>query len=132
MTSLSTPSALDKKRAFSAASESRALEEPRGRLRLHVSRPAKGTAVVKANGEVDLGTSPRLWEMLAQRLHGSGTTLILNLSELEFFGATGVRVLERAQLLAEDSHTRLFVFPGECRSARRMLGLCEDGKLHTL
>ncbi|MFI0798091.1 STAS domain-containing protein [Amycolatopsis lurida] len=106
--------------------------EPRGRLRLQVSRPTKGTAVVKANGEIDLGTAPPLWDMLAQRLHSSGTTLILNLSELEFFGATGIRVLERAQLLAEDSHTRLFVFPGECRSARRMLDLCEGGGLHTL
>lgn len=132
MTSLSTPRALDKKRAFSAASELRALDEPRGRLRLHVSRPTRGTAVVKANGEVDLGTGPRLWDMLSQRLHGSGTTLILNLSELEFFGATGIRVLERAQLLAEDHHTSLFVFPGECRSARRMLGLCEGNGLHTL
>ncbi|EME60867.1 STAS domain-containing protein [Amycolatopsis decaplanina] len=97
-----------------------------------MSRPTKGTAVVKANGEVDLGTAPRLWDMLSQRLHGSGTTVIVNLSELEFFGATGVRVLERAQLLAEDRHTLLFVFPGECRSARRMLDLCDREALHVL
>lgn len=125
MPSPSTPRALDEKRAFSASSELRALDEPRGRLRLHVSRPTRETAVVKANGEVDLATAPRLWEMLDQRLHGSGTRLILNLSELEFFGVPGVRVLERAQLLAEDTGTQLFVFPGECRSARRLLDLCD-------
>ncbi|WET82395.1 STAS domain-containing protein [Amycolatopsis sp. QT-25] len=95
-----------------------------------MSRPAKGTAVVQANGEVDLGTAPRLWEMLSQRLHGSGTKLILDLSELEFFGVPGVRVLERAQLLAQETGTLLFVFPGECRSARRLLDLREG--LHVL
>ncbi|MGK4591850.1 STAS domain-containing protein [Amycolatopsis sp. w19] len=132
MTSLSTPRALDKKRAFTVSSEPRALEESRGRLRLHVSRPIKGTTVVKMNGEVDLGTAPRLWEMLDQRLHGSGTTVIVNLSELEFFGVTGIRTLERAQLLADETGTDLLVFAGECRSACRLLGLCESGTLHVL
>ncbi|MBE1577896.1 STAS domain-containing protein [Amycolatopsis roodepoortensis] len=106
--------------------------EAPGRLRLHVSRPTRGTAVVKANGAVDLGTAPRLWEMLSQRLHGSGTKVILNLSEVEFFGATGIRVLERAQLLAEESSTLLFVFPGECRSARRLLDLRDGQDLNIL
>ncbi|MFJ8915815.1 STAS domain-containing protein [Amycolatopsis sp. NPDC102389] len=132
MTSLSTPRALDEKRAFSVSSEKRALGEPRGRLRLHVSRPTKGTTVVKMNGEVDLGTAPRLWEMLDQRLHGSGTTVIVNLSELDFFGVTGIRALERAQLLADETGTDLFIFAGECRSARRLLGLCEGGCLKVL
>ncbi|MFC3453841.1 STAS domain-containing protein [Amycolatopsis speibonae] len=132
MTSLSTPRALDKKRAFSVSSEHRVLEEPRGRLQLHVSRPTKGTAVVKANGEVDLGTAPRLWDMLSQRLHGHGATLIVNLSELDFFGAAGIRVLQRTQLLADDAGTLLFIFPGECHSARRMLDLYDGEGLHVL
>ncbi|RSN63625.1 anti-sigma factor antagonist [Amycolatopsis sp. WAC 04182] len=97
-----------------------------------MSRPTTGTAVVKANGVVDLGTAPRLWEMLSQRLHGSGTKVILNLSELEFFGATGIRVLERAQLLAEEKHTLLFIFPGECRCARRLLDLRDGENLNVL
>ncbi|OXM44835.1 STAS domain-containing protein [Amycolatopsis alba] len=97
-----------------------------------MSRPTKGTTVVKANGEVDLGTGPRLWDMLNQRLQGHGATLIVNLSELDFFGTTGIRVLERAQLLADDTGTLLFVFPGECRSARRMLDLHDGEGLHTL
>ncbi|QXV62974.1 anti-sigma factor antagonist [Amycolatopsis sp. TNS106] len=97
-----------------------------------MSRPTRDTAVVKANGAVDLGPAPRLWEMLSQRLHGSGTKVIVNLSELEFFGTTGIRVLERAQLLAEETHTLLFVFPGECRSARRLLDLREGEDLHVL
>ncbi|UMP03550.1 STAS domain-containing protein [Amycolatopsis sp. EV170708-02-1] len=84
------------------------------------------------NGEVDLGTAPRLWDMLDQRLHGSGTTVIVNLSELEFFGVTGIRTLERAQLLAEETGTDLFVFAGECRSACRLLGLCQNGGLRVL
>ncbi|OOC08312.1 hypothetical protein B0293_03410 [Amycolatopsis azurea DSM 43854] len=112
--------------------ESRALEEPRGRLRLQVSRPTKGTAVITANGAVDLGTAPRFWDMLNQRLHGHGATLIVNLSDLDFFGVTGIRVLERAQLLADDTGTLLFVFPGECRSARRLLDLYDGAGLHSL
>lgn len=88
--------------------------------------------MVKANGEVDLGTAPRLWDMLSQRLNGCGTKVILNLSELEFFGTTGMRVLERAHLLAEETHTLLFIFPGECRSARRLLDLRDSEDLHVL
>ncbi|WP_233594705.1 STAS domain-containing protein [Amycolatopsis sp. WAC 04169] len=114
------------------ASERRALEEQRVRLRLHVSRPTRETTVVKMNGQVDLGTAPRLWEMLDQRLHGSGTTVIVNLSELEFFGVSGIRALERAQLLADETGTDLFIFAGECRSACRLLGLCPSGTLHVL
>lgn len=131
MTSLSTPLAFQAKRAGSAAAQPRAREECRGRLRLRVSRPAKGTAVVKANGEIDLGTAPRLWEMLSERLHGHGARLIVDLSELDFFGVAGFRVLERAQLLAEETGTLFFVLPGECRSARRLLDLYDEDGLRT-
>ncbi|WP_328701397.1 STAS domain-containing protein [Amycolatopsis pittospori] len=112
--------------------ELQALGAPGGRLRLRVSRPAKGTAVVKVNGEIDLDTAPRLWEMLSERLHGRGAKLIVNLSEVEFFGATGIRVLQRAQLLADETGTLLFVFPGESRSARRMLDLYDGEGLRAL
>ncbi|WP_410659420.1 STAS domain-containing protein [Amycolatopsis sp. lyj-112] len=110
----------------------RVRQDGEGRLRLHVSRPAKGTAVVKVSGEVDLGTAPRLWQMLSERLHGHGAKLIVNLSELDFFGVAGFRVLERAQLLADERGTLLFIHPGECRSARRMLDLYDGDGLRTL
>ncbi|MEV6909055.1 STAS domain-containing protein [Amycolatopsis sp. NPDC051071] len=123
MTSLSVPRVPHSKRALFVPAELRALEAPKGRLRLRVNRPAKGTAVVEANGEVDLGTAPRLWEMLNERLRGHGARLVVDLSQVEFFGTTGLCVLRRARLLADETGTLFLVFPGESRSVRRMLDL---------
>ncbi|MBB5857425.1 STAS domain-containing protein [Amycolatopsis umgeniensis] len=109
-----------------------ARERPRGRLRLQVSRPVRETAIVEVHGDIDLGTAPRLWEMLSERLHGHGAKLIVNLSEVDFFGVTGIRVLQRAQLLADETGTALYVFPGESRCARRMLDLYDGEGLHAL
>ncbi|ANN17063.1 hypothetical protein SD37_16355 [Amycolatopsis orientalis] len=103
-----------------------------GRLRLRVRRPTRGTAVVEVGGEVDLGTAPRLWELLSERPHGNGAKLIVDLSEVGFFGAAGVRVLQRAHLLGDETGTRFYVFPGACCSVRRLLDLCDDVTLRTL
>ncbi len=81
--------------------------------------------MVKVSGEVDLETAPHLWDMLNTRLHGGGTKLVVNLADVDFFGATGLRILQRARLLADETGTRLLVSPGESRSARRMLALGE-------
>jgi anti-sigma B factor antagonist len=132
MTSLSTFNALHSRRTLFAPAELRALEELRGRLRLQVRRPNSRTVVVEADGDVDLGTAPRLWEMLSARLHGGTAKVIVNLSEVEFFGVTGLRVLQRAQLLADETGTLLFVFSGESRSVRRMLDLYDGDGLKSL
>ena len=132
MTSLSTPSVSHRRRTLFAPAELRTLEEPRGRLRLQVSRPSSRTAVVKAEGDVDLGTAPRLWEMLSARLHGGGVKMIVDLSEIDFFGVAGLGVLQRAQLLADETGTLLFVFPGESRAVCRMLDLYDGDGLRSL
>lgn len=88
--------------------------------------------MVKVEGDIDLSTCPRLWEMLNARLHGEGAKLIIDLSEVAFFGVSGLGVLQRAQLLADETGTLLFVFAGESRSVRRMLGLYDGVGLRSL
>lgn len=123
------PSVLHGWRTPFAPAELRAFEEPRGRLRLRVRRVSSRTAVVKADGAVDLATAPRLWEMLSARLQSAGAKVIVDLSEIDFFGVAGLGVLQRAQLLANEIGSLLFVFPGESRSVLRMLGFY-DGDGH--
>lgn len=131
MASLSMPGLVHDRRTLFAPAELRTLEEPRGRLRLRVSRPSSRTVVVEARGDVDLATAPRLWEMLSARLRG-GVKVIVKLSEVDFFGVAGLGVLERAQLLADETGALFFVFPGQSRSVRRMLDLYEGDGLRTL
>lgn len=65
-------------------------------LRLDVRLPRPGTVVVAARGEVDLLTAPDLARGLEQHLQDA-STLVVDLSEMEFFGAAGIEVLLQVQ-----------------------------------
>jgi anti-sigma B factor antagonist len=50
--------------------------------------------VIMARGEVDLFTSPVLLDGLVAHLHGPGLWLIVDLTDVGFFGAAGLTVLD--------------------------------------
>jgi anti-sigma B factor antagonist len=64
-----------------------------------------GTTVVTVRGEVDLGSSPRLRDLLLPHL-APGRVTVLDLSEVEFLDSIGlgtiVAVLKRARTLGGD------------------------------
>ena len=65
-------------------------------LRLDVRRPRPGRVIVAVHGEVDMLTAPDLALGLEQHLDGTGT-LVVDLSEVVFFGAAGLEVLLHIQ-----------------------------------
>lgn len=90
-------------------------------MRLRVSRPGSGTAVVHVRGEVDVLTAPRLTELLVTRLRGAIRTLVIDLSEVDFLGAAGLSALVHAELLARHRGVTLRVVAGDNRAALRPL-----------
>jgi anti-sigma B factor antagonist len=58
---------------------------------------SSGVAVVQVRGEVDLSTAPVLRAELDHQLDQRPTMLVLDLTGVTFFGASGVRVLLEAR-----------------------------------
>jgi len=78
-----------------------------------VGEPAEGDSVVLAvDGEIDLATAPQLRVDLLRHARNGLTTLVLDLTPLEFIDSSGVRVLfELSALLREHGQTLSLVLP---------------------
>ncbi|GAB2671148.1 hypothetical protein GCM10027271_34480 [Saccharopolyspora gloriosae] len=82
-------------------------------LRLSVQRPDPGVVVVRVGGEIDLSSAPRLAELVRQRLTAATLrAVVLDLSEVTFFGSAGLELLLHAQRRAEGRRTPLYVVFG--------------------
>jgi anti-sigma B factor antagonist len=61
-----------------------------------------GRRIVRVAGELDLATAAQMAEILESAIESSGTTeIILDLADLRFLDASGIRVLVAAQQLAQ-------------------------------
>ncbi|WP_243787755.1 STAS domain-containing protein [Saccharopolyspora gloriosae] len=82
-------------------------------LRLSVQRPDPGVVVVGVGGEIDLSSVSRLAELVRQRLTAATLrAVVLDLSEVTFFGSAGLELLLHAQRRAEARRTPLYVVLG--------------------
>lgn len=91
-------------------------------LRLGVEwLPAEKTAVIKAAGEVDLLTAPKLKELIHDRLRGTVHLLVIDLSEVGFLGSAGLEVLVHAHLEATHRGITLSIVTGTSRPVLRAL-----------
>ncbi|MEV4151044.1 STAS domain-containing protein [Amycolatopsis sp. NPDC049691] len=100
------------------------MEVPRPRnpaLRLRTTWPAPHAVLITASGALDTATAPDLATLLSDRLRAVPARLVLDLSEVDFLGVAGVRVLLHAALQAEQNGTELLVIAGESPMVRRAL-----------
>ncbi|MDS0139256.1 MULTISPECIES: STAS domain-containing protein [unclassified Amycolatopsis] len=74
--------------------------EPPDALHLTTHRPAPGTAVVEAAGDLDLATAPRLRELIATTATSTPAHLVIDLRGVQFLSATGLAAVEHGYLLA--------------------------------
>ena len=81
--------------------------------------------VVEVAGEIDLCTVARLETALEEHIRSRPGVLRVDLGEVRFLGAAGIRALLRAQGRAEDAGVHLVVDPGGSRGAARALELLE-------
>ncbi|MGW3965673.1 STAS domain-containing protein [Amycolatopsis sp. NPDC005003] len=97
---------------------------PRSRhsgLRLRTTWPAPHAVLVTARGDLDSATAADLASLLSDRLWATPEQLAVDLSEVDFLGVAGVRVLLHAALQAEQGGTDLLVVTGADPTVRRAL-----------
>jgi anti-sigma B factor antagonist len=78
---------------------------------LRVAWPAPGCVVVTVLGEIDLATAPELETALGQYLGGT-PLVVVDLTDVTFFGSLGLATLVRLTARAESAGVRLALVPG--------------------
>ncbi|MEQ0560030.1 STAS domain-containing protein [Amycolatopsis sp. NEAU-NG30] len=81
--------------------------------------------VVQLGGDVDLGTVAGLARVLDEHLRARPGVLRIDLGNVRFLGAAGLRVLLRAHRHAEAAGVHLVLDPGRSRPAIRALRLLD-------
>lgn len=100
---------------------------PRNAL-VRVSDAAAHRPVIWLRGEHDVSTVATVWDTIAQVVDHDDTDLIVDLSQVQFMGASTVGVIVRAKELLRPRARHLAVrAPSRC--ARRVLDLCSLGEL---
>ncbi|MFB9684396.1 STAS domain-containing protein [Amycolatopsis plumensis] len=90
-------------------------------LRLRTAWPAPHAVLVTARGDLDSATAGDLAALLSDRLWATPERLVVDLSEVDFLGVAGVRVLLHAALQADQAGTELLVVTGTNPMVRRAL-----------
>ena len=80
----------------------------------------EGLWLVRARGEIDLESAPRLEAVLAEAIAAGPNRLIVDLESVEFLDSTGLRVLVEAQQRLDQQGGTL-LFEGISAAARRTL-----------
>ncbi|SFW80695.1 STAS domain-containing protein [Amycolatopsis australiensis] len=95
--------------------------QPHPALRLRTAWPAPHAVLITARGDLDTATAADLATLLSDRLWAAPERLVVDLSEVDFLGVAGVRVLLHAALQAEQKGTALLVVTGRSPFVRRAL-----------
>ena len=101
-------------------------------LRLRTTWPAPHAVLVTVRGALDTATAGDLAALLSDRLWARPERLTLDLSEVDFLGVAGVRVLLHAALQAEQNGTELSVLTGTNPMVRRALKVTEADQRLTI
>ncbi|TDV46087.1 STAS domain-containing protein [Actinophytocola oryzae] len=89
-------------------------------VQLRTERPGPNCVLLSVLGEIDLVTVTGLETAVAEHV-AAAPTLVIDLSEVTFFGSVGLAAIMRAMTLAEDRGTRLLLVAG--RRVRRTMEL---------
>ncbi len=92
-------------------------------LRLRTSWPAPHEVLVAVRGDLDTATAPYLAALLDDRLWAHPRRVEVDLSEVDFLGVAGLRVLTRAAFQAGQTGTDLRITTGTNPAVRRALSV---------
>ncbi|MEV5712385.1 STAS domain-containing protein [Amycolatopsis mediterranei] len=96
-----------------------------GELASRIRWKSPDAVVVEVAGEVDLCSVARLAAVLDEHVRARPGVLRVDLGQVWFLGAAGIRVLLRAHRHAEAAGVHLVVDPGGSRAAVRALELLD-------
>ena len=92
------------------------------------TEPGTGATVLTVAGEVDMLTAPVLRQRLEEHFAADQTPIIMDLSQVEFFGSTALAVLVDTHQRAT-AEGRTFVLIAKTRIVRRPLKVTELDKV---
>jgi len=98
-------------------------------VRLRVDRPTPDCVVLTVLGEIDLVTAPELAAALEDYLDGT-PCVVVDLTDVTFFGSLGLATLVRLSALAEVADVRLALVPGPL--VRRTMELTRTEEMFTV
>jgi anti-anti-sigma factor len=98
-------------------------------VQLRTSRPTPNCVVLAVLGEIDLVTVPGLEAAIAEHV-AAAPSLVIDLSEVTFFGSIGLAAIMRAMTLADERGTRLMLVTGD--RVRRTMELTKTADLFTM
>ncbi|HET9143277.1 STAS domain-containing protein [Actinophytocola sp.] len=105
---------------------------PPDRLSTRVTHPTPTAAVLHVGGELDLFTAPVVDSYIARQLTDKPTThLVLDLTEITFFGSAGVATLVRASESAAE-HDVMLILAAASRVVLRPLQVTGIASLLTI
>jgi anti-sigma B factor antagonist len=82
-------------------------------ISVHTTRADGHVPVTSIRGEIDMGTEQLIQNALSAELATKPHLLVLDLTDVEFMGSTGLNLLVRNYLRARDQGTRLAVVAGQ-------------------
>ncbi|MFX0578380.1 STAS domain-containing protein [Nocardia nepalensis] len=85
-----------------------------GYVRVVRTRPCVGVTLYSVLGEVDLCTAADFERHLLGTLHTAAPTIVIDLSELDFLGVAGMKVLDDARVWSQHTHEMYLVTGTEC------------------
>jgi len=71
-------------------------EEPASRSVVDVERSTPAAAVLRLHGEIDMSEGPELRDALLAAISQRPARLVIDLTDVEYFGTTGISVLVEA------------------------------------
>lgn len=90
-------------------------------LRLQLSRPTSTCVMMHVAGDIDAHSAPRLNELLAPRLASTAETVVLDLSQVSFFGVAGLELLNHVRQHAASRGIEIRVVDGPICVERALL-----------
>ncbi|WP_244467324.1 STAS domain-containing protein [Nocardia vulneris] len=99
--------------------------DPLDRLRVSLTAPSDTVTLCALAGEVDFYTADLFRSRLTDALGDAASTVVIDLSQVTFFGVAGLHVLLEARTWAERSDRRIRLVTGP-RCVNRLLAAAGD------
>ena len=96
-------------------------------LSYEVESDASGATILRLHGELDMGSSPELTEVVHELQHGAAKRIVIDLRGLSFLDSMGLSALLEAHSAGQDGHREVSFIRGE-RPVQRVFAVTKMDK----
>jgi anti-sigma B factor antagonist len=96
-------------------------------FRYEVDPCDEGTTTLRLYGELDMGSAPKLEDVMHQLQHVGAREIVVDLRGLSFLDSMGLSALVQAYMAGQDGHHKVSFIRGQ-RSVQRVFSVTEMDK----